>query len=214
MAYLIIREVDKEPVRHQLKGATTVGRAWDCDISLSDRALSRRHCCVEPVDSEQTEWTVVDLQSRNGTRMNGKRILRRPLVDGEILQIGRASLQFHAAGFVAQRPELPSESTPPAASDAEPPNVAVQRSDPTSRALPSVINPGQSVKPPAVSGFRKKPDTTGTVPFQRDPAQPLVHERTVDLEMAPPRRSRKTAMLIGAAIAAGMLAWMGWMLLR
>ena len=69
MAYLLIIEPGKKPHRQELAGSTTIGRAWDCDICVHDDALSRRHCCVEPADRMRTEWAVVDLGSRNGTKV-------------------------------------------------------------------------------------------------------------------------------------------------
>ena len=108
MAYLIIYQTDKEPIRHSLTRATTIGRALDCDICLNDILLSRRHCCIEPTNKEHTAWAAIDLNSRNGTRFGGVRNARHELNDGEMILAGSARIQFHAVGFVDKRPPSPA----------------------------------------------------------------------------------------------------------
>jgi pSer/pThr/pTyr-binding forkhead associated (FHA) protein len=63
-----------------------IGRGRDCDLRLFDPALSRRHCVLELRDGR---LTVEDLDTRNGTEVNGGRITGpRPLADGDLLWVG------------------------------------------------------------------------------------------------------------------------------
>lgn len=66
-------------------GSTTIGRSAGCDIVLGDREVSRRHAAIRQ-DGER--WVLVDLDSRNGVRLNG-RTLDRPtrLRDGDTFDI-------------------------------------------------------------------------------------------------------------------------------
>ncbi len=61
------------------RGAT-IGRSRECDIVLDDAGISRRHAEIRP-DAEG--WTVADLGSTNGVRLNG-----RPVRGVEALQAG------------------------------------------------------------------------------------------------------------------------------
>ncbi|HKO94430.1 MAG TPA: sigma 54-interacting transcriptional regulator [Polyangiaceae bacterium] len=72
----------------------SVGRAEDCDICLPDHQVSRVHARVR---FSEGVASVVDLESHNGTRLNGQ-LLREPraLVSGDVIEIGRNSLAFHA----------------------------------------------------------------------------------------------------------------------
>ncbi len=63
-----------------------VGRGEDCDLTLSDGRVSRRHAHLRR-DGEG-RVTVKDLDSGNGTYVNGERIAEAELAGGEQLQIG------------------------------------------------------------------------------------------------------------------------------
>ncbi len=70
-----------------------VGRSRECDVRVDDNNVSRRH--AELSRGEDSEWSVVDLGSTNGTEVNGRRITRRtPLRDGDRIAIGGTELVF------------------------------------------------------------------------------------------------------------------------
>lgn len=71
----------------------TIGRATDAAIRVSDTSVSRRHAEVRP---SGTGWTIVDLGSTNGTRVNGAPITERVLQDGDAITVGDASMRFEA----------------------------------------------------------------------------------------------------------------------
>ena len=69
-----------------------VGRHSDCDVALSYRSISARHCELERVDGY---WRVRDLGSSNGTRVNGAKIsVSWLLPDDELTLAGEAKLCF------------------------------------------------------------------------------------------------------------------------
>lgn len=70
--------------------AILIGHSDTALWQLPDRTVSRHHCRVQ---DENGRWTVRDLQSRNGTYQNGKRVTRSPLQDGDRLTIGRYSIR-------------------------------------------------------------------------------------------------------------------------
>jgi hypothetical protein len=77
-----------------LQGARmTIGRVRDCDICLADANVSRTHAALVAQDGG---WAVEDLDSTNGTFVNGDPVGVRVLRDGDVLEIGATRLVFHA----------------------------------------------------------------------------------------------------------------------
>lgn len=79
-------------VRYRLKnGVMTIGRLSTGDIVLSDPNVSRRHAELHPLGDT---YQLVDLGSTNGCKVNGQRIERQVLVDGDELTFGPVTLRF------------------------------------------------------------------------------------------------------------------------
>src|SRR5262245_46098196 len=73
-------------VRRELnRQRTVIGRSRDSDIQVPDPNVSRRH--VEIVQ-EGTAYWVVDLDSTNGIELNGHRVKREKLTDGDRVKLG------------------------------------------------------------------------------------------------------------------------------
>lgn len=70
----------------------TIGRLPECDVHIDSPAISRRHArVVEDVGG----WFVEDLESTNGTFVNGERVTeRRRLFGGERVQLGGLTFVF------------------------------------------------------------------------------------------------------------------------
>jgi Protein of unknown function (DUF3662)/FHA domain len=68
-----------------------VGRADDNDLVLPDAGVSRRHARLEPDDTGRG-WRVVDLQSTNGTWVNGCRVKQAVISPGD--ELAFAGLTF------------------------------------------------------------------------------------------------------------------------
>ncbi|MCQ2560155.1 MAG: FHA domain-containing protein, partial [Clostridia bacterium] len=62
-----------------------IGRRGNSDIVLEDETISRRHCQLE-MDNEV--WQLTDLDSRNGTYVNGVRIRVHDVKVGDSLKLG------------------------------------------------------------------------------------------------------------------------------
>jgi adenylate cyclase len=76
-----------------LRGAFAIGRGEPNDLPLADDRVSRRHALIQA--QGEGEFWLVDLGSRNGTYLNGRRV-RQPvrLADGDQLQVGGTLLHF------------------------------------------------------------------------------------------------------------------------
>lgn len=84
---LILQEGPGHPsARWVLDGsALTIGRSDSCEVVLGDREVSRRHAAIR---NEGDRWIVIDLDSRNGVRLNGNVIERATrLRDGDTIEI-------------------------------------------------------------------------------------------------------------------------------
>ncbi|MAW60231.1 MAG: hypothetical protein CMJ94_05275 [Planctomycetes bacterium] len=66
-----------------------VGRGQDCQLRLEDPLASRQHCRIERLDGD---IFVVDLDSANGTWMNGEKVDRQVWGSGEAVRIGSTKL--------------------------------------------------------------------------------------------------------------------------
>jgi diguanylate cyclase (GGDEF)-like protein len=75
----------------------TIGRDEEAGIPLRDASVSRRHAQVyrqKAEDSDAVHFVLVDLHSTNGTLVNGERISRTFLQDGDKIQVGEITLKF------------------------------------------------------------------------------------------------------------------------
>ena len=72
-------------------GLIRIGRQSDNDVIIEDDRASRHHCTLQPFPGG---YLLQDLDSRNGTRVNGERIDRVVLKSGEAFVIGRTILRI------------------------------------------------------------------------------------------------------------------------
>lgn len=74
-----------------LSGAVrTIGRATGADFIIDAALISRVHCRLTALPSGELE--VRDLESTNGTYVNGRRIESARLASGDRLRVGRVEL--------------------------------------------------------------------------------------------------------------------------
>ena len=71
----------------------SVGRNPSNRLSVSDPSISRQHCVIA---SHGGQYQIRDLESRNGTFVNGVPVRERSLADGDEIQIGNSLLLFLA----------------------------------------------------------------------------------------------------------------------
>ena len=70
-----------------------IGRNPTTDITLLDEGISREHAVIH-YDADAPGYVIEDLQSTNGTRVNGKRVRSAPLDEGDEIQIGQTMFRF------------------------------------------------------------------------------------------------------------------------
>jgi hypothetical protein len=91
--------LDVEGKRHPIvKSRTVIGRGSDADITISDAGTSRKH--VEILwDGERA--MVRDMQSTNGTMLNGRTVTEAALAPDSTVTIGRTDIVFRVVAQAA-----------------------------------------------------------------------------------------------------------------
>ncbi|TVR08305.1 MAG: FHA domain-containing protein [Planctomycetota bacterium] len=132
MAYLTVRI--KETPGHTTEvlpseERVTVGRASSASLTIKHDSISREHCAF--IRSENG-WSVEDLGSANGTRVNSTTISEcTPLKERDIIKIGKARLTFHRG-----RPSKKKAGDEIAINDADDQSMRQVGPDDPSQAMP------------------------------------------------------------------------------
>lgn len=184
-----------------------IGRVPGCDCVIDDTKASRRHARVV-VQNGVVE--IEDLDSSNGTLLNGKPVTRRLLRPGDQVQIGKTVLAYHEGS----PPGAPRAGSPGKAialdddndlfADTAPAAPAAVRSPVTEIAAPAASSPARPAAPapapPSVS-----PPVPPSGPSSGPSARPSVVEfadEIVEVRRAPPKEAPKTTVDAGAPIVA------------
>jgi hypothetical protein len=88
---LLIHMDGEREVVHVLGRKTSIGRTPDNDLQLDTKFVSRHHAVIlaGPVHT-----IIEDLNSTNGVLINGRRIIRHTLSEGDTIAIGRTQYRF------------------------------------------------------------------------------------------------------------------------
>ena len=92
-----------------LKASQTIGRLADNDIPVSDSRMSRQNTRIVQRGSQ---WFVEDMESKNGTVLNGAAVKAAPLADNDEVRVGETYFSFLAD-------EPVTGSVPPTATPAD-----------------------------------------------------------------------------------------------
>jgi len=88
----------------------TIGRSADCQIRLDRTTVSRRH--AELFFDPFQRWWIRDLQSRNGTQVNGESVADRMLGPGDMVTVGEFTLRIAGLGESATATRPPENLKP------------------------------------------------------------------------------------------------------
>ncbi len=88
IAFLIDNETGRQ---FPLTDNTSIGKNPDNDIPIDETSVSGQHAKIR---LENGEFAIFDLASTNGTLVNGNRVNRQVLADGDRVQMGRKTLTY------------------------------------------------------------------------------------------------------------------------
>ncbi|MCF7821594.1 MAG: FHA domain-containing protein [Mariprofundaceae bacterium] len=92
MPEIVVRDKHGEH-SHLIEGTTSIGRHPRSTICLHDALVSKKHAIIHQVAEE---YVYEDLGSSNGSFLDGVRITKHKLQDGEEITLGKVTLVFHA----------------------------------------------------------------------------------------------------------------------
>ncbi len=96
----VIDGADRGRVFDGLSTPVTIGREEGNSLQLNDERVSRFHVKIQ---EDQDKVVLTDLESTNGTKVNGEVIQLRILRYGDIISLGRSVLLFGSREQIAQR---------------------------------------------------------------------------------------------------------------
>ena len=101
MAHLVVIEGRDPGRRFDVGPWCDLGRELQNNIRLRDSETSRRHARIM---HDGDRWWIVDLGSSNGTKVNGQKIDRQALQNGDRVEIGNSVLRFECPDLGDQSP--------------------------------------------------------------------------------------------------------------
>src|SRR6476660_5179932 len=96
----VLDGADRGRVFQNLPLPITIGREEGNTIQLNDERVSRYHIKIQ---EDHTRVVLTDLESTNGTKVNGEDVQLRILRFGDMIQVGRSVLLFGSREQIAQR---------------------------------------------------------------------------------------------------------------
>ncbi|MBP7126249.1 FHA domain-containing protein [Myxococcota bacterium] len=90
---LIVREGPAQNrTFHLVEDVSYIGRAPDNHVCIPDSSVGKRHCSI--TISKDRSYLLEDMQSVNGVRVNGQKVLKVFLKDGDSIRLGSTEMQF------------------------------------------------------------------------------------------------------------------------
>ena len=170
MAKLVVLSAGLNGRTHELNvDKTTIGRVEDNTFQIADASVSSHHC---EVLLRGSDVVIKDLNSTNGSFINGEKITESVLKPGQTLKLGQIELQLLADGQPIPAPKAPSASAPaPAGSASAPAPVApAPRKMDSTMVVPRGVNLNElseGARPPGfdttTKGFSKKKNNTNMI---------------------------------------------------
>jgi hypothetical protein len=111
----LVRIDCEQPIIFALGRRTRIGRAPGCELQIDSQSVSRNHAMIL---KSARELIVEDLNSTNGVLVNGRKVTRHLLTDGDTLTVGeiqfRCVLKFKAPEGAADQAPAGAQAAPTA----------------------------------------------------------------------------------------------------
>jgi len=102
VTFQVLEGIDKGRLFRELTTPVTIGREEGNVLRLNDERVSRFHAKIQ---SDNGEVIITDLDSTNGTRVNGNVVQIRRLRPGDKIHVGRSVLLFGSETEIRARAE-------------------------------------------------------------------------------------------------------------
>ena len=127
---------------------TTIGRVEDNTFQIADPSVSSHHC---EVHLHGSEILIRDLNSTNGSFINGEKIAEQVLKPGQTLRLGQVELKLEAEGA----PTTPAGSPPPTTFPSTPSGAPAKKQVDATMLMPRGVSLGDLEKVGTPPGFDK-----------------------------------------------------------
>ena len=92
MVRLVVTDAAGANKEYPVSREMVIGRNRENDIRIKEEKASRTHCRIK---TDNGRVTLIDLESSNGTRVNGQKIKTYVLKHGDTITIGKTTIVFH-----------------------------------------------------------------------------------------------------------------------
>jgi Nif-specific regulatory protein len=216
MAYLVVREPGHVACTISVQAPMRIGRDPVAELALMDRQVSRHHAALA---WEGDAWTVTDLGSRHGMRINGAPTMRHRLSHGDRVQLGGSLLVFHDTDIAPEVLDTRTTDVEPAPHPGPTPEARRLRlfheigravamadePDPLLERMLAAIGAALDV-PAVVAGIVTAGGGRPRKLLWRRPGAPSAEEPALDRTLIDAMMVRGEAMLLRDAIAAPLRA--------
>ena len=120
----------------------TIGRAPGNDVVLNDKATSGRHAAIVTILDDSF---LEDLDSTNGTQVNGQPVTKHPLAHGDVVTIGRNTLRYFTTDEAADADNDRTMMLRPGTIGMQPMKPAVPPPRPAPSIDPNLVGAGKPV---------------------------------------------------------------------
>jgi len=101
-ACLVVKESGVPEKRYEIKRTiVAIGSSDDNDIVLKNKAVSRHHAKIR---IEGKKHFIYDLASTNGTRVNGRKITKKWIKEGDTIEVGHTRMTFRLSETPGVKP--------------------------------------------------------------------------------------------------------------
>jgi pSer/pThr/pTyr-binding forkhead associated (FHA) protein len=101
-AWLLIEEEGVSERRYEIKRTPlSIGSSDDNDIVLQDKAASRHHAKIRV---EGKKHFIYDLASTNGTKVNGRKVTKKWIKEGDSIEVGHTRMTFKPSETSGAKP--------------------------------------------------------------------------------------------------------------
>ena len=158
MAKLVLLSAGLTGRIHDLNVAkTTVGRVEDNMFQIAEPSVSSHHC---EIDVKGSDVVVKDLNSTNGTFINGEKISERVLKIGEVLRLGQVEMRLESDSYVPGTAPAPAPAPAPSTKKTADQTLAMTRGVSLNELEKGTRTTGFDTKG---TGFSKKEDKANKV---------------------------------------------------